>query len=118
MELPTKQSGLPIEAGQHEGVVSDVYLDTDDYEYVQIELLVTDHDEDDDVTVEVGYPATISSRSALGKLIMRMSEEPVWGEDDIDLEDILLDRNVEFNLYEGENGFLEVNKASVNPVEG
>lgn len=73
IQVPVKES-ISIEEGKHTGEITDVKQETRGdagYTYIDVHVTVDDLKKQDGtpVTIKAGFPATISEKSGLGKIL-------------------------------------------------
>lgn len=124
------QVGTGLETGQFEGVVKNVFFTESPYtdketgeeitlRYANLEIMIECDDEDHPnhgASVEVGYPANITSRTDLGKTLKQFGISPrdMAGEN-VTLSDVFQDQKVRF-LLEDDGEFIRVDRTSLGPA--
>jgi len=87
IDLPVKQDIAP---GSHTGRITEVFLKRSPYNYLCLKILT------EGITVAVDFPADISKKSSLGRLLMRFGVV-LQNYKNINPSEFLLDKEVEFN---------------------
>jgi len=112
IKLPVKET-IEIEEGKHTGRISRLEERKEPYHYIDVWFEL-----DSGVEIKHGYPATVSERTALGKLLDRMGATLEVGSM-VDLEEALVGRRVwlmTINEKTEDGVFARVVKGSVRPV--
>ena len=85
---------IDIPDGEHKGIITKITERTDPYHYVDIWIKVS-LDNDKEIELKYGCPATLSQKSKLGKLLEKFGEKYEAGKES-DPEEVLVGKNVRF----------------------